>query len=569
MSVGHDEYWSKEQRANVEAARDAGVNLAFFTGNEVFWKTRWEPSIDGSATDWRTARLLQGDEGAARSTRATTWTGTWRDPRFSPPKDGGQPENALLGNIFTVNGRRDDALRSRRVRQDAALAQHAAREHGRRSDLHASSPGRSATSGTRSRTTASSPRASRSCRDDGRTSTAVRAAELRRHLRVGTQDARPDALPRSERGAGLRRRARCSGRGGSTTSTPPTGTPTVRRPDAAGDGQPARRHGRPAGHPAVRARRRDRRAPTPPPRRSTITRPPRPPHGRPAVHRSPARSPTPAAAGRRRRGVDRRRRPPGTRRRGSRSRPGPTPARRPAPGRRRCGPRGRRQRQLSAPRQRIASRSARAQCPCTIWPDTARPAVPTRPTTGSVELGVKWRSDDARLRTRRAVLQGRRQHRDAHRRPVVRVRAAAGDRHVQRTRRRPAGRQIHSPRRSRSGRTPPTSSRTTPRPVTTPPTLDYFTVQSAAQEPLTALRSGTDGANGVYTSGARRLPDAVLQRHQLLGRRRCGRPTRDPTPGRRRHRHLAGRQRRNGRARRPPVGDLRRGGGPGDRAVRA
>ena len=34
LSVGHDEYWSGGQRANVEAARDAGVNLAFFSGNE-------------------------------------------------------------------------------------------------------------------------------------------------------------------------------------------------------------------------------------------------------------------------------------------------------------------------------------------------------------------------------------------------------------------------------------------------------------------------------------------------------------------------------------------------------
>ncbi len=40
MSVGHDEYWTADQRANVEAARDAGVNLAFFSGNEMFWKTR-------------------------------------------------------------------------------------------------------------------------------------------------------------------------------------------------------------------------------------------------------------------------------------------------------------------------------------------------------------------------------------------------------------------------------------------------------------------------------------------------------------------------------------------------
>ncbi len=54
LSVGHDEYWSGAQRANVEAARDAGVNLAFFSGNEIFWKTRWETSIDGSGTAHRT-----------------------------------------------------------------------------------------------------------------------------------------------------------------------------------------------------------------------------------------------------------------------------------------------------------------------------------------------------------------------------------------------------------------------------------------------------------------------------------------------------------------------------------
>ena len=35
LSVGHDEYWSGDQRANVEAARDAGVNLAFFSGTSL------------------------------------------------------------------------------------------------------------------------------------------------------------------------------------------------------------------------------------------------------------------------------------------------------------------------------------------------------------------------------------------------------------------------------------------------------------------------------------------------------------------------------------------------------
>ena len=32
-----------------------------------------------------------------------TWTGEWDDPRFSPPADGGQPQNALTGQLWTVN----------------------------------------------------------------------------------------------------------------------------------------------------------------------------------------------------------------------------------------------------------------------------------------------------------------------------------------------------------------------------------------------------------------------------------------------------------------------------------
>ena len=104
LSVGHDEYWSGEQRANVEAARAAGVNLAFFSGNEVFWKTRWEPSIDSSATSYRTLVSYKETKANAPIDPADppTWTGTWRDPRFSPPADGGRPENALTGTFWTV-----------------------------------------------------------------------------------------------------------------------------------------------------------------------------------------------------------------------------------------------------------------------------------------------------------------------------------------------------------------------------------------------------------------------------------------------------------------------------------
>lgn len=113
LSVGHDEYWSGPKRASVEAARDAGVNLAFFSGNEAFWKTRWESSIDGSATPFRTLVCYKETLGPSSNPIGTgvvdpldppTWTGTWRDPSKSPPGDGGRPENALTGQLFRVNG---------------------------------------------------------------------------------------------------------------------------------------------------------------------------------------------------------------------------------------------------------------------------------------------------------------------------------------------------------------------------------------------------------------------------------------------------------------------------------
>ncbi len=105
LTAGHDEYWSGQQRANVTAARDAGVNMAFFTGNEVFWKTRFAASIDGSNTPNRTLVTYKETHYDAPTDPQDppTWTGTWMDPRFSPPGDGGQPQNSLTGQLFAVN----------------------------------------------------------------------------------------------------------------------------------------------------------------------------------------------------------------------------------------------------------------------------------------------------------------------------------------------------------------------------------------------------------------------------------------------------------------------------------
>jgi len=110
LSVGHDEYWSGNQRKTVENARNAGVSLAFFSGNEMYWKTRYEPSIDASGAAYRT--LVTYKETIANAkidpavdpiTHVPIWTGTWRDPRFAATTDGGRPENGLIGQIFTIN----------------------------------------------------------------------------------------------------------------------------------------------------------------------------------------------------------------------------------------------------------------------------------------------------------------------------------------------------------------------------------------------------------------------------------------------------------------------------------
>ncbi|WP_440107867.1 DUF4082 domain-containing protein [Streptosporangium sp. H16] len=110
LSVGHDEYWSNDMRDNVVNARDNGVNMAFFSGNEVFWKGRWEPSADGTSTPYRTFVCYKETLANAKIDPSSQWTGTWRDPRFSPPSDGGRPENALTGTWFRVNGVSNNAM---------------------------------------------------------------------------------------------------------------------------------------------------------------------------------------------------------------------------------------------------------------------------------------------------------------------------------------------------------------------------------------------------------------------------------------------------------------------------
>ncbi|RFB85568.1 adhesin, partial [Rhizobium leguminosarum bv. trifolii] len=105
IDAGHDEYWSGQQRTNVEAARDAGVNLMFWSGNEVYWRTRWGNAYSADGTPYRT--LISYKETWSPSASidpSNQWTGTFRDPRLSPPAiGGGNPENSLTGQLFKVD----------------------------------------------------------------------------------------------------------------------------------------------------------------------------------------------------------------------------------------------------------------------------------------------------------------------------------------------------------------------------------------------------------------------------------------------------------------------------------
>ena len=103
IDVGHDEYWSQSQFANVKAAADAGVNLAFLSGNQSYWDTALAPSFDSSHTANRTVveykDIWSGTQLDPNGT-SNGGAGLFRDPVYGP----GTPENSLSGTIFTVDG---------------------------------------------------------------------------------------------------------------------------------------------------------------------------------------------------------------------------------------------------------------------------------------------------------------------------------------------------------------------------------------------------------------------------------------------------------------------------------
>ena len=156
LSVGHDEYWCGAQRANVEAARDAGVNLQFLSGNEIYWQTRYEASADGSHTAYRTLVCYK-----------ETWANAKIDPVAGVDRHLARPAVRPVGqgrrqareraDRHAVHGqpRRPGRHGQQRRGQAPALAQHLAGQPAARAPARRSRRTRSATSPTRTSTTGS------------------------------------------------------------------------------------------------------------------------------------------------------------------------------------------------------------------------------------------------------------------------------------------------------------------------------------------------------------------------------------------------------------------------------
>ncbi|MEA5569665.1 N,N-dimethylformamidase beta subunit family domain-containing protein [Calothrix sp. UHCC 0171] len=105
LSVGHDEYWSWQMRNNVEAARDAGVSLGFFSANTCYWQIRLEPSritgdINRTIVSYKEAEALDPFARDRNLSNDYLITTLWRR------KPVNRPEDALIGvmyDTFQVN----------------------------------------------------------------------------------------------------------------------------------------------------------------------------------------------------------------------------------------------------------------------------------------------------------------------------------------------------------------------------------------------------------------------------------------------------------------------------------
>jgi hypothetical protein len=98
LSIDHDEYWSYDARAHVEAARDMGINLGFFGANAVYWQVRYEPSLLTGAPD-RTLVAYKSNAPSEDPYYADPATRPYATMRF---RDLDRPEDALIGVMYNA-----------------------------------------------------------------------------------------------------------------------------------------------------------------------------------------------------------------------------------------------------------------------------------------------------------------------------------------------------------------------------------------------------------------------------------------------------------------------------------
>ena len=107
VSSGHDEYWSEPMRIAVENWRDIyGGKSIFMSGNEVFWKVRYEHKPNGESIMWCRKDTMPGPNGTGHVAGDpfvpgySDWQGTWMDTRWPDHRDGA----LLTGTKFGMNG---------------------------------------------------------------------------------------------------------------------------------------------------------------------------------------------------------------------------------------------------------------------------------------------------------------------------------------------------------------------------------------------------------------------------------------------------------------------------------
>ena len=92
---GHDEYYTVEMRKNLEAARDAGVNIGFFGANNVYRRIRLEPTANGPDRHEINYRDASRDPLNGKDPERVTTSF-----RESPAAN---PESSLTGSYYECN----------------------------------------------------------------------------------------------------------------------------------------------------------------------------------------------------------------------------------------------------------------------------------------------------------------------------------------------------------------------------------------------------------------------------------------------------------------------------------